>query len=90
MQAYYFSSENFTVSTIIPVTLTISDPRAICIFEGGVKSSTRLNSRTPFNLTENLQSNPKLFADDASLFATISDPNAAAKQLCADLDKIKQ
>ena len=42
------------------------------------------------DLTENLQSNPKLFADDASLFTIISDPNAAAKQLCADLDKIKQ
>ena len=42
------------------------------------------------NLTENLQSNPKLFEDDASLFTIISDPNAATKQLCADLDKIKQ
>ena len=43
------------------------------------------------DLTENLQSNPKLFADDnTSLLTTISDPNAAAKQLCEDLDKIKE
>ena len=42
------------------------------------------------DLTENLQSNPKRFADNTSLFTTISDPNAAAKQLCEDLDKIKE
>ena len=40
------------------------------------------------DLTENLQSNPELFADDVSLFTIISGPIAAAKQLCADLDKI--
>ena len=42
------------------------------------------------DLTENLQSNPKLFADDTSLFALINDPNATAKQLSEDLDKIKE
>ena len=41
-------------------------------------------------LLNNLQSNPQLFAGDTSLFTTISDPNAAAKQLCEDLDKIKE
>ena len=33
---------------------------------------------------------PKLFADDTSFFTSISDPNATAKQLCEDLDKIKE
>ena len=42
------------------------------------------------NLTENLQSNPKLFADNTSLFTLINDPNATAKQVCEDLDKIKE
>ena len=42
------------------------------------------------DLTENLQSNPKFFADDNSLFAIINDTNATAKQLCEDLDKIKE
>ena len=42
------------------------------------------------DLIENLQSNPKLFPDDTSLFTLINDPNATAKQLCEDLDKIKE
>ena len=42
------------------------------------------------DLTENLQSSPKLFADDTSLSTLINDPNATAKQLCEDLDKIKE
>ena len=42
------------------------------------------------DLTENLQSNPKRFADDTSLFRLINDPNATAKQLSEDLDKIKE
>ena len=42
------------------------------------------------NLIENLQSNPKLFADNTSLFTLINDSNATAKQLCEDLDKIKE
>ena len=42
------------------------------------------------DLTEYLKSNPKLFADDTSLFTLINDPNATAKQLCEDLDKIKE
>ena len=46
MQAYYFSSESFPASTIIPVTLIILDPRAICILGGGVKSSRRFDSWT--------------------------------------------
>ena len=33
---------------------------------------------------------PKLFADDTSFFTSINDPNATAKQLCEDLDKIKE
>ena len=41
-------------------------------------------------LTENLKSNQKLFADDASLFTIINDPNTTAKQLCEDLDKIAE
>ena len=42
------------------------------------------------DLTENLQSNPKLFADDTSLFTLTNDASATAKQLCEDLDKIKR
>ena len=41
-------------------------------------------------MTENLQSNPKLFAEDTSLFTLINYPNATTKQLCMDLDKIKE
>ena len=33
---------------------------------------------------------PKLFADGTSFFTSINDPNATAKQLCEDLDKIKE
>ena len=42
------------------------------------------------NLTENHQSNPKLFSDNSSLFMTINDLNTTAKQLCEDLDKINK
>ena len=42
------------------------------------------------DLTENLQSNPKFFADDTSLFTIINNPNTTAKQLCEDLDKITE
>ena len=42
------------------------------------------------NLTENLQPNPMFFADDISLLTIINDPNATAKQLCEDLDKMKE
>ena len=42
------------------------------------------------DLTENLQSNPKLFTDDTSLFALINDPKAIAKHLWEDSDKIKE
>ena len=42
------------------------------------------------NLTENLQSNPKLFADDTSFFTIINDANATAKQLRENLDDIKK
>ena len=42
------------------------------------------------DLTENLQSNPKLFADNTFLFTIINDPNATAKQLCEDLDQITE
>ena len=37
---------------------------------------------------ENLQPNPKLFADDI-LFTIINDPNATDKQLCENLDNTK-
>ena len=40
------------------------------------------------DLTENLQSNPKLFAGGTSLLNIINDPNTTAKQLCEDLDKM--
>ena len=42
------------------------------------------------DLTENLQSNSKLFANDTFLFTLINDANATATQLCEDLDKIKK
>ena len=40
--------------------------------------------------TENLQSNPKCFADDNSFFTIINNSNATAKRLCEDLDKITE
>ena len=42
------------------------------------------------DLTENLQSHSRLFADNTSLSTLINDPNATAKQLFEDLDKIKE
>ena len=42
------------------------------------------------DLTVNLQSNPELFSDDASLFTLINHPNTIAKQLCEDLNKTKE
>lgn len=40
------------------------------------------------NLPENLQWNPKLFADDTSLFSAVGDPNSFVEQFCNDLCKI--
>ena len=42
------------------------------------------------DLTENLQSNPKLFAGNTSLFTLTNGPNATAKQLCEYWDKIEE
>ena len=33
------------------------------------------------DLPDNLTSNPKLFADDTSLFSTVTDPNATVNQI---------
>ena len=33
------------------------------------------------DLPDNLPSNPKLFADDKSLFSTVTDPNVTANQI---------
>ena len=40
------------------------------------------------DLLDNLTSNPKLFADDASLFSTVTDPNAMSNQINTDLNNI--
>ena len=40
------------------------------------------------DLSDNLTTNPKLFADDTSLFAIVHDPNATANDLNNDLTKI--
>ena len=40
------------------------------------------------DLTENLHSNPKLFADDASLFSTVTDEALSNSHLNDDLSKI--
>ena len=40
------------------------------------------------NLTENLHSNPKLFADDTSLFAAVTDEALSNSHLNDDLSKI--
>ena len=40
------------------------------------------------DLKGNLTSNPKLFADDISLFSTVTDPNATAHQINSDLFNI--
>ena len=40
------------------------------------------------DLPDGLESSVKLFADDASLFSTVYDPNVLADQLDKDLRKI--
>ena len=40
------------------------------------------------DLTDNLVSNPKLLADDASLFSIVTDPNVTANQINNDLHNI--
>ena len=40
------------------------------------------------NLSDDLSSNPKLFADDTSLFSVVRDKNTSAKELNNDLQKI--
>ena len=40
------------------------------------------------DLLDNLNSNPKLFTDDTSLFSTVTDPNATANQINNDLHNI--
>ena len=59
------------------------------------RSSTRFYTSTFIflkiyinDLLDNLTSNPKLFADDTSLFSTIADPNATANQINNDLHNI--
>ena len=42
------------------------------------------------NLSEGLSSNPKLFADDTSLFSVIHDSNTSARELNNDLAKINR
>ena len=37
------------------------------------------------DLPDNLVSNPKLFAEDISLFSTVTDPNVTANQINNDL-----
>ena len=37
------------------------------------------------DVPDNLVSNPKLFADDTSLFSTVTDPNVTANQINNDL-----
>ena len=39
------------------------------------------------DLAENLSSNPKLFADDASLFSVVRDLNTSANEVADDLKK---
>ena len=41
------------------------------------------------DLPDNLTSNPKLFADDISLFSTVTDPNVTANQINNDLHNIR-
>ena len=41
------------------------------------------------DLTENLSSNPKLFADDTSLFSVVRDLNTSAIEINDDLKKIE-
>ena len=37
------------------------------------------------DLPDNVTSNPKLFADDTSLFSTVTDPNVTANKINNDL-----
>ena len=40
------------------------------------------------DLTDNLTFKPKLFADDTSLFSTVTDPNATVNQINNDLHNV--
>ena len=42
------------------------------------------------DLSDNLVSNPKLFADDTSLFSVVQDTTLSANNLNDDLEKINQ
>ena len=42
------------------------------------------------DLPDNITSNPKLFADDTSLFSTVTDPNPGANQINIDLQNINR
>ena len=42
------------------------------------------------DLSDNLDSNPKLFADDTSLFSVVQDTTLSAKNLSDDLKKINK
>ena len=42
------------------------------------------------DISENLESNVKLFADDTSIFSVVFDPNSSARKLNNDLIKIQQ
>ena len=42
------------------------------------------------DISDNLESNVKLFADDTSIFSVVLDPNLSATQLNNDLQKIQQ
>ena len=55
-----------------------------------IRGSSRFNSQTAtflniYDLSENLVSNPKLFADDTSLYSVIFDKGLSAKNLNDDL-----
>ena len=53
------------------------------------RSSLRFYTWTVINdLPDNLTPNPKLFADNTSLFCTVTDPNATANQINNDLHNI--
>ena len=41
-----------------------------------------------YNLSKNLSSNPKLFADDTSLFSVVHNLNTCTNSLNEDLEKI--
>ena len=95
--------ENGISGKLLPLLIFLKKSRKQRVVYNGQQSSWRdVNARVPQgsilgsllflvyinDLSNSLKSNPKLFADDTSLFSVIHDVNSSQIDLNEDLDKI--